>query len=477
MKRAPYDAIVVGAGPNGLSAAVELARHGLSVLVREAAEEVGGAARTAEITRPGFHHDLGSAIHPLGIGSPFFASLPLVEHGLEWVHPEIPLAHPLDGGRAVVLTRSLEETARGLGLDAQRYIRLLRPFTDAWPTFAEHVLDTPLRPPRHPVLMARFGLRALRPTTKLATATFRTPEARALLAGSAAHAALPLDQSPGAAVALVLMVAAHAVGWPAPRGGAGAITRALASHLRALDGVIETGVPVGSLDDLPEASAVLLDLTPHQVATLASTHLPAGYRSRMEAWKYGPGAFKVDWALDGPIPWTAEACRRAGTVHLGGTLEEIAEAEAAPWRGVAHARPFVLLSQPTVFDPSRSPEGQHTAWAYCHVPNGWDGDATAAIEAQIERFAPGFRSCILERRTHGPRALEAWNANLVGGDVNGGALTLAQTFGRPRWSLDPWTTPVEGLYICSASTPPGGGVHGMCGYHAARAALKRTFGR
>ncbi len=477
MTSAAYDAIVVGAGPNGLSAAVELARHGLSVLVREAAEEVGGAARTAEITLPGFRHDLGSAIHPLGVGSPFFASLPLGEHGLEWVHPRIPLAHPLDGESAVAVRRSLDETARGLGPDGPAYAGLIGPFVEAWPAFADHVLDTPLRPPRHPLLMGRFGLRALRPVAGLARSSFRTAEARALLAGNSAHSALPLDQSPSAAVALVLLVAAHAVGWPAPRGGAGAVTRALASYLRSLGGTIETGAPVRSLDELPAARAVLLDLTPRQVVAVAGGRLPDPYRSRLEAWTYGPGAFKVDWALDGPIPWAAEACRQAGTLHLGGTLEEIAEAEAAPWLGRTHPKPFVLLAQPTVFDPTRAPEGKHVALAYAHVPNAWEGDATDAIERQVERFAPGFRSRILDRRAHDPRALEAWNPNLVGGDVNAGALTLTQTLARPVWSLSPWATPVDGLYLCSASTPPGGGVHGMCGYHAARTALRRTFGR
>ncbi len=477
MDRERWDAVVVGAGPNGLSAAVELARNGFSVLVREATDEVGGAARTAELTRPGFLHDLGSAIHPLAVGSPFFDALPLEGHGLAWAHPSIPLAHPLDGGRAVVLARSLSDTVRGLGPDGPAWARLVGPFVEAWPAFRDHVLDTPLRPPSHPLLMARFGARAHRPATKLARASFRTPEARALLAGNAAHSALPLDQSPSAAIALVLAVAAHAVGWPAPRGGAGAITRALADHLRALGGTIETGAPVGSLDELPTTAATLLDLTPRQVVSVAGSRLPSSYRTRLEAWRYGPGAFKVDWALDAPIPWTAEACRRAGTVHLGGTLEEIAEAEAAPWAGRAHPRPFVLLAQPTVFDPTRAPEGGHTAWAYCHVPNGWDGDATAAIEDQIERFAPGFRTRILDRVSHGPADLESWNANLVGGDVNGGALTLAQTLARPAWSLDPWATPTADLYLCSSSTPPGGGVHGMCGWHAARAALRRTFRR
>lgn len=477
MTRATYDAVVVGAGPNGLAAAVELARHGLSVLVREAAAEVGGAARTEELTLPGFRHDPGSAIHPLGAGSPFFASLPLAEHGLEWVHPETPVAHALDGGRAVALARSVDETARGLGPDGAAYRDLVGPFVRSWPTFRDQVLDTPLHAPRDPLLMARFGMRALRPATKLARTTFRTPEARALIAGNAAHSALPLEQSPSAAIALVLLVAAHAVGWPAPRGGAGAITQALASYLRALGATIEAGAPVRSVEELPEARAIFLDLTPRQVVAVAGPRLPSGYRARLEAWRYGPGAFKVDWALDGPIPWSAEACRRAGTVHLGGTLEEIAEAEVEPWRERVHVAPFVLLAQPSTFDPTRAPEGKHTAWAYCHVPNGWDGDATDAIERQIERFAPGFRGRILQRVSRGPVELEAWNPNLVGGDVNGGAFTLQQTLARPVVSLAPWAAPVPGLYLCSSSTPPGGGVHGMCGWHAARTALRRTFDR
>jgi phytoene dehydrogenase-like protein len=471
-----YDAVVVGAGPNGLAAGVELARNGLSVLLLEASSSVGGAARTEELTLPGFLHDVGSAVYPLGIGSPFFRSLPLADHGLEWVHPPSPLAHPLDGGRAVLLHRDLGATADALGQDGPAYRRMLEPFARRWSSFADHVLTTPFRIPSAPLLMARFGLRGLRSATALAKA-FRSAEARALLAGNTAHSAARLERVPSAAIGLVLMVAGHAVGWPVPRGGAGSLTRALASLFRSLGGVIETNAPVERLDDVPDARAVLLALTPRQIADVAGSHLPAARRRRYESWEYGPGVFKIDWALAGPIPWTAPECSRAATVHLGGTLEEIAAAERTVWSGKVPERPFVLLAQPSLVDPTRAPPGKHTAWAYCHVPIGWEGDATEAIEAQVERFAPGFRQGVMGRRIHRPHDLEAWDHNLVGGDKNGGAPTVAHTFGPARWTLDPWATGVKDVYACSAATPPGGGVHGMCGYHAARAALTKTFGR
>lgn len=466
-----WDAVVVGAGPNGLSAAVALAGAGRSVLVLEAEDSPGGAARTGALTLPGFLHDLGSAVHPLGAGSPFFRSLPLEDLGLRWIHPEIPLAHPLDDGRAVLLHRELERTAAGLGRDGPAYRRMVGPFVERWAVLARHVLDTPLRVPSAPVLMGRFGLRALRSASGLARSAFRDEEARALLAGNAAHSGLPLERMPSAAVGVVLMVAAHAVGWPVPEGGAGAVTRALATLLEERGGVLETGRRVTSLDDLPPRRCTLLDLSPDQVMALAGPRLGGRVRRRLSGWVHGPGAFKVDWALDGPIPWTAPGCRRAGTVHLGGTLEEVARAERAAWEGRAADQPFVLLAQPTLMDPGRAPEGRHTAWAYCHVPNGWTGDATQALEAQVERFAPGFRRRILHRAVHGPAGLEEQNANLVGGDVSGGAPTLGQTFARPVLSRSPWRL-AHGLYLCSASTPPGGGVHGMCGWHAARAALE-----
>ncbi len=488
------DAVVVGAGPNGLAAAVVLARAGLAVHVVEANDSVGGGARTEEATLPGFHHDLCSAVHPLGIGSPLFSTLPLERHGLAWVHPELPLAHPLDGGRAAGVRRSLAVTADALPRGGRAYAGLLRPFVAAWPSFVREVLDTPFHVPRRPRLMARFGARALLPTTTLARA-LPGEEARALLAGCAAHSAAPLERVPSAALGLVLLVSAHAVGWPFPRGGAAAIPRALSSLLRTLGGTIETGRRITSLDELPPTRATLLALGPRQIARLGGRAIPDPWRRRLERWCYGPGAFKVDWALDGPIPWTAEACRRAGTVHVGGTLAEIAEAERAPWRGRIAERPFVLLAQPSLFDPGRAPPGRHTAWAYTHVPNGWPGrparpgdiagsgargeavgGVLGSIERQVERFAPGFRERILARRVWTPAELEAGNANLVGGDIGGGAPTARQWFGPPRWTRSPWSTPVPHLYVCSSSTPPGGGVHGMCGYHAARTALERSFG-
>ena len=469
------DAVVVGAGPNGLAAAIELGRAGLSVLLVEANDSVGGAARTEEVTLPGFLHDVGSAIYPLGIASPFFSSLPLSEFGLDWIHPDVPLAHPLEDRPAVLLERDLGCTAERLGADTGAYRALLGPFVERWPSFTRAVLNDPLRWPSAPLLLGRFAGVALRSTHAVAR-RFHDVGARALLAGNAAHAGTPLGLRMTAAVGVTLMAAGHAVGWPMPRGGAGRITQALARYFTSLGGVIETGRRIRSLDELPPASAVLLALTYPQVAEITAPALPAAWRHRAARWRMGPGAFKIDWALDGPIPWTDPEVERAGTVHLGGTFDEITASERRPWRGRLHERPFVILAQPTLFDPSRAPAGRHTAWAYCHVPNGWDGDAAGRIEAQVERFAPGFRDRILDRAIWSPARLEAWNPNLIGGDVNGGALTLGQTLGPARWPLRGWKTPHAGLYVCSASTPPGGGVHGMAGYHAARAALRHTFG-
>lgn len=472
-----HDAVVVGAGPNGLSAAIELQRAGISVLLIEANDSPGGAARTEEATLPGFLHDIGSAVYPLGIGSPFFSSLPLQSHGLEWVHPTLPLAHPLPGSPAARLTRDLEDTARRLGKDRDRYRRTFTPFVSRWDDFAQQVLDSPFELPRHPGLALRLAPFALRSTTALGQ-SFRTEAARALFAGNAAHAGTPLERPLTGAVAVTLMAAAHAVGWPVPRGGAGSLTRALVEYFISLGGTIETGRRVSSLGDLPSARAVLFALTFGQVARIAGDSLPNGFRRGAERWRYGPGAFKVDWALDAPIPWSDPEVAKAGTVHVGGSFEEIVASEREPWRGNVSDRPFVLLAQPSLFDPTRAPPGRHTAWAYAHVPNGWDGDLTDAVEAQVERFAPGFRERILSKAVWTPRRLEAWNANLVGGDVNGGALTLSQTLGPGRWPLRGWKVPGSGtprLYVCSASTPPGGGVHGMAGYHAARSALRHTF--
>ena len=470
-----YDAVVVGAGPNGLAAAIELQRNGCSTLLVEAAETVGGAARTEEVTLPGFLHDVGSAVHPLGVGSPFFSSLPLESFGVEWVHPGAPLAHPLLGENAAILERDIEQTAASLGDDGAAWIRRFGPFVEHWDTFITHLLRSPLSPPRSPLLMARLAPLAIRSTPGIANA-FRHNQARALLAGNAAHAGTPLTHTLTGAVGATLIVAAHAVGWPFPRGGAGTLTGALAGYFTSIGGVIETGHAVRSLAALPTARATLLALTHRQVADLEDSGLSASFRRRLGRWRYGPGAFKVDWALDGPIPWSDPAVARAGTVHVGGTLEDIVSSEAAPAAGKVSERPFVLLAQPSLFDHSRAPEGKHTAWAYCHVPNGWTGDATDAIEAQIERFAPGFRSRVLSRSSWNTRRLERWDGNLVGGDVNGGALTLNQMVGPARWGLPGYRTPRRDLYLCSASTPPGGGVHGMAGYHGARSALKHTFG-
>lgn len=469
------DAVVVGAGPNGLTAAIELQRHGLSVLLLEANDSIGGSARTEELTLPGFLHDTGSAVYPLGAASPAFSSYPLHKHGLTWVQPDAPLAHPLDKGRAAVMERDPLGCADGLGSDGPTWLRYVGPFVERWETFVEHILDSPFRPPRAPLLMARLAPHALLGADRRAN-RFRTSAGRALVAGNAAHSAVPLDRPPSGAVGLTLIAAGHTVGWPLPRGGAGRLTAALASYFTSLGGRIETGSRVTDARDLPTRRATLCAITPRQLLALYGDDLPSRYRHALSDWQYGPGAFKVDWALDAPIPWTNPAVARAATVHVGGTAEEIAHAEREPWSGRVAERPFVLLVQATLADPSRAPEGRHTAWAYCHVPNGWDGDATAAIEAQVERFAPGFKDRILARKSQSPRQLERWNANLVGGDVNGGALTLTQAAGPARLRLGGWKTPVRDLYLCSASTPPGGGVHGMAGYHAARSALRRTFG-
>ena len=465
------DAIVVGSGPNGLAAAIALARAGCSVLVLEAAETVGGGTRTAELTLPGFRHDVCSAIHPLGLGSPYLRTLPLEEHGLEWIQPPVPLAHPFDDGTAALLERSVEATGATLGPDAAAYGRLMSPLVARADTLLGELLG-PFRLPRHPLLLSRFGLSAILPAERLARRRFEGERARGLFAGLAAHSMLPLTASPSAAFGLMLGLLGHHVGWPLPRGGSQAIADALASYLRSLGGEIECGRPVASLEELQPARAVLLDVTPRQLVRIAGDRLPSGYRRRLERYRYGPGVFKLDLALDGPIPWQAQECARAATVHLGGTLEEIADSEAAPSRGEHAERPYVLLAQQSLFDPTRAPEGKHTAWAYCHVPNGSAVDMTERIEAQIERFAPGFHDRVLARHAWGPAELERYNANYVGGDINGGVQDLRQHFTRPVARRVPYSTPAKGVYLCSSSTPPGGGVHGMCGWWAAQAALR-----
>jgi phytoene dehydrogenase-like protein len=468
------DAVVVGAGPNGLAAAIELARAGRSVLLCERNETIGGGARTAELTLPGYRHDVCSAIHPLAVGSPFLRSLPLAEHGLELIQPDVQAAHPLDGGRAAVLHRSLEETAAGLGPDGDAYAALMRPFAEGWDDLAPIVLGAP-RPPRHPLLAARFARAGVRGTAGLATSRFRSDAARALLAGMGAHSFRPLHRAPTAGFALVLLALGHAVGWPVARGGSQAIADALAAHLRSLGGEIRTGHEVCSLADLPEARATLFDVTPRRLAAICGDALPGRYARTLRRFRYGAGAFKVDYALSEPVPWTADACRRAGTVHLGGSLPEVAASEATVSAGGHPERPFVLVAQQSLADPRRAPAGRHTLWAYCHVPNGSRVDMTAAIEGQIERFAPGFRDVVLERAVRGPADLEAENPNYVGGDINGGAADLRQVLARPALRITPYATPNPRIFLCSASTPPGGGVHGMCGYHAARAALRSAL--
>ena len=467
-----YDAVVVGAGPNGLAAALTLARAKRSVLVLEAAPTVGGGTRTAELTLPGFRHDICSAIHPLGVGSPFFRTVPLADHGVEWIEPPLAVAHPLDDGTAGVVARSLDETARALGPDGAAWRRLFGPLARHWHDLAPALLGPVLRVPRHPLMMAGFGLRAVWPAATLARTLLRTEKARALFAGLAAHAILPLERPLTAAFGLVLGMTAHAVGWPLPRGGSQTIADALAALVRSHGGEIVTDAPVTTLADLPPSRVALFDVTPRQLVAIAGERLPARYRRRLEAYRYGPGVFKIDAALSGPVPWRANECAQAGTVHVGGTLSEIAAAEAAVWRGEHPERPFVLVAQQSLFDPTRAPAGKHTLWAYCHVPNGSTVDMTDPILEQVERFAPGFRDRILALSVFGPTALERYNANYVGGDIAGGANVVDQTIGRPAWRLDPYATPAPGLYLCSSSTPPGGGVHGMCGLLAAQSALK-----
>lgn len=474
-----YDAVVIGAGPNGLAAAVTLARAGRSVRVIEAAATVGGGTRTAELTLPGFRHDVCSAVHPLALSSAFFRDLPLDRYGLRWIEPPLPLAHPLDDGTAVVLERSVDATAAGLGRDAGAYRRLMGPLVRRWAAVTEDLLGPPPLPPRHPLALIGFGVEALLPASLLARLWFRGERARALFAGMAAHSILPLERPGSAAFGLILGMAGHAVGWPVAQGGSQAIADALAAYLRDLGGEIVTGRPVASLADLPPAGAFLFDVSPVNLLRIAGDRLPAAYQRRLARYRHGPAAFKLDWALDGPIPWAAAACGRAGTVHLGGTLAEIAASERAGWQGQHPQQPYIILTQPSLFDPTRAPAAKHTAWAYCHVPNLHVAQNAVSrhemverIEAQVERFAPGFRARILARHVMAPADFEAYNPNYVGGDIIGGAQDLPQFFARPVLSRSPYATPAAGIYLCSASTPPGGGVHGMCGYHAAQAALR-----
>ncbi len=463
---------IIGAGPNGLAAAITLARAGVAVQVYERNDRAGGACSTAEVTLPGFHHDLGASAFPMGAASPFFQSLPLERFGLRWVQPEFALAHPLDDGSAVALTRSIAEMGSQLpGKDFVAWKRLFGAVVEGWEELVPEILGPVIHVPRHPLTLARFGLPALLPATTLARRRFAGERAKALFAGCAAHSVMPLEAPLSAAVGMVLGAAGHAVGWPFPAGGSQALTNALVAYLESLGGAVHTGCTVTRLDELPAADSVFFDTGARALAEIVGERLSTGYRNSLRSFVPGPGAFKVDWALSGPIPWRAAECRAAGTIHIGGTLEEIARAEAEVFAGVCAERPFVLLVQPSVADASRAPEGKHTAWGYCHVPNGSQVDRTEAIETQVERFAPGFRDVILARRTQSTAQLEAWDPNLVGGDLSGGAMSAKQLVLRP--SIREYGTSDPAIYFCSASTPPGGGVHGMCGFHAASMALKR----
>lgn len=462
---------VIGAGPNGLAAAIVLAQAGCHVDVYEAQPQPGGAARTLELTLPGWLHDFGSAVHPLAAGSPFFSSLPLQDYHLEWIHSPAPLAHPLDDGTAVLLERNLDDAESALGRDGKTWRRLMEPLAEHWTELSSEVLSPVPLLPRHPLLMARFGWYGLPSAKALAVRLFSDERTKALFAGLAAHSFLSLDEPFSGAYGVLLGVAAHAVGWPIPRRGAQSITQALCGYLSRFDAQVKTSTQVASLDMLPQYHAFLCDVTPRQLLQLAGPRFSPAYRRQLQRFRYGPGAFKVDYALRQPIPWKAPECLRAVTVHLGGSFGEIAASEKAIRYGRPADRPFVLLAQPSLFDSTRAPEGKHTAWTYCHVPNGSEFDMLGRLEDQIERFAPGFRDCVLMRRVLSPAALETMDGNLVGGDIVGGAVNLRQILFRP--TRRHYATPDRDIYICSSSTPPGGGVHGMCGYHAAKLAVSR----
>ncbi len=471
-----FDAIVVGSGPNGLAAAITLARAKLSVLLIEGNQELGGGLRSQALTLPGFVHDLCSAIHPLALASPFFQSLDWHALGLEWIHADLPLAHPLDGGRAAGLHRSVERTAEGLGLDRKRYEELMAVFVPNAGALMAEVLQPLWHWPEHPRLLLEFGRLGLQPAQKFCHRHFQEPAARALFAGLAAHSFLPLCQRASTAIGLVLGVLAHSVGWPLPRGGSGQIAHALGRYLQALGGKIQTGRFITTLDELPPARARFFDVAPRHLLAIAGGRFPWRYRAALARFEHGPGVFKCDYALSSPVPWSHPLAAQAGTVHVGGAVEEVTASEDEVARGLPPGKPFVLVAQPSRFDSSRAPQGKHTAWAYCHVPAGSTFDMTERIERQIERFAPGFRDCILQRTTRTCRDLELSNPNLVGGDINGGRASLKQLLFRPVAGRNPYQTPLPDVYLCSASTPPGGGVHGMCGYHAARHALRSVFG-
>lgn len=473
MSKKDYDVVVVGSGPNGLAAAITMQYNGLSVLLVEAKDTIGGGLRTKELTLPGFKHDVCSAIHPMAVGSPFFKQLPLHNYGLEFIYPSIAAAHPFDDGTAAALHTSLEETAHSLGKDEKRYIKLIKPLLRDWPGLAPDVLG-PLQLPRHPIALAKFGLNAMTSASFLSK-RFVTKEAKGLWGGMAAHSIQPLSNIASSAIGLVLLTTGHLGGWPIPIGGSQTIADALAAYFISLGGKIQTNFNVQNLAQLPTSDAVLFDITPKQLLKIAGEKLSAIYKWQLNRYRYGMGVFKIDWALDDPIPFTAAECRQAGTVHLGNTFGEIAQSELQTSKGKISEKPFVLLAQQTLFDPSRAPEGKHTAWAYCHVPNGSPADMTDIIEKQVERFAPGFKDIILAKNTMNTFQIESYNSNYIGGDINGGVIDITQLYTRPAIGISPYRTSAKGIYICSSSTPPGGGVHGMCGYYAAKRALKDVF--
>ena len=469
-QRRDFDAVVVGSGPNGLAAAILMQQKGLSVLLIEGKETIGGGLRSAELTLPGFLHDICSAVHPLAVASPFLSTLPLERFGLEFIYPPLAAAHPFDNRSAAVIKSSILQTAALLEADEYAYLDLMQPIVRDWPKIAPDIL-APLHFPKHPAAMARFGLKALASAARLAK-RFKTEEAKGLLAGMAAHSIQPLTNTATSAEALVLMATAHLKGWPIPKGGSNQVANALAQYFMSIGGKIETNIYIKSLDQLPSARAVLFDITPKQLLQIAGHKFSSIYKWQLERYRYGMGVFKIDWALDAPIPFTAEDCRQASTIHIGNTFKEIAETEQQSWDGKIVEKPFVLLTQPSLFDATRAPAGKHTAWAYCHVPNGSTTDMTVAIENQVERFAPGFKDIILARHTFNSVEMEAYNPNYIGGDINGGVIDIGQLFTRPALRWSPYRTSAKGLYICSSSTPPGGGVHGMCGYRAAKQAIK-----
>lgn len=474
-RRDSYDAVIVGSGPNGLAAAITIAKTGRSVLVMEAAPDIGGGMRSRELTGSGFIHDVCSAVHPLGVASRFFRDLPLADFGLEWIHPEASVAHALDVDTPVVMYPSLEQTAAGLGADGPRYMRLLAPFVER----ADELLEQLLAPftlfPRSPLLLLRFGLRAMRSATGLARGWFREDAAPALFAGLAAHSLLPLEHKLTAGVGMLFAVMGHMRSWPIARGGSQAIADALVGYLRSLGGEVITNSRVTQMSDLPPAKAYLFDTIPRTLSRVAGDALPQHFRNKLEAFRHGPGVYKVDWALDGPIPWRHDGYKTAATVHIGGTMGDVAAAERAPWQGECAQAPFILLSQQSLFDSTRAPAGKHVVWSYCHAPSGTTVDMTERIAARIEQFAPGFRDRVIARHVMDPAAMESHNANYPGGDITGGVMDLRQAFSRPVSLFNPYGTPAPQLFLCSASTPPGAGVHGMCGYFAAQAALKRVL--